>query len=142
MTRLPLLAALAPLALLAGCETTRPDEPIIDFGPPATLGTAVPIGLPVEVSAGAVVATPQAVVEDSRCPADAQCPWAGRLIVRTRIDGVGWRETADLVLGQPFAVRDATVTLVSAEPAPRAGHETQPDDYRFVYRGEVDPGNG
>ena len=121
---------LLPLALLAGCIVYR-DGPIVDNGPPAPEGTAVELGRPVQV--GAVVATPMNVVEDSRCPENARCVWAGRLVVTTRIDGAGWRETADLTLGEPLRVRDATVSLVSGLPENRAERETAANEYRFVY---------
>ena len=34
-----------------------------------------------------------AVVEDSRCPINARCVWAGRADRAHRVDGAGWRET-------------------------------------------------
>ena len=121
---------LLPLALLAGCIVYR-DGPIVDNGPPAPEGSAVELGRPVQV--GAVVATPKKVVEDSRCPENARCVWAGRLVVTTRIDGEGWRETADLTLGEPMRVRDVTVSLVSGLPEKQADRETAAKEYRFVY---------
>ncbi|MGV3554058.1 MAG: hypothetical protein ACO1OD_02265 [Croceibacterium sp.] len=124
------ILALASLALLSGCVVYK-NAPIVDNGPPAVEGTAVPLRQPVQV--GAVVATPISVVEDSRCPENARCVWAGRLIVSTRIDGAGWRETADLTLGEPKQVRDVTIALVSGLPEKQAERETPPSEYRFVY---------
>lgn len=124
--------ALAPLALLAGCVVYK-NAPIVDNGPPAAEGTAVALRQPVQV--GAVVATPMGVVEDSRCPVDPRidCFWAGRLVVTTRIDGAGWRETADVTLGEPKQVRDVTLALVSGLPERQAERETPASEYRFVY---------
>lgn len=124
------ILALASLALLSGCVVYK-NAPIVDNGPPAVEGTAVALRQPVQ--AGAVVATPMSVVEDSRCPENARCVWAGRLIVSTRIDGAGWRETADLTLGEPKQVRDVTIALVSGLPEKQAERETPPSEYRFVY---------
>jgi len=125
------LVCLAPLALLAGCVTYK-DAPIVEGGPPAVEGTAVALRQPVQ--ADGIVATPMSVVEDSRCPENARCVWAGRLIVKTRIDGAGWRETADLTLGESKQVRDVTLALVSGLPEKRAERETAPAEYRFVYK--------
>lgn len=122
--------ALAALSLLSGCIVYQ-DAPIVDNGPPAAEGTAVALRQPVQ--AGAVVATPMTVVEDSRCPENARCVWAGRLVVTTRIDGAGWRETADLTLGEPRQVRDVTLALVSGLPEKQAERETPLSAYRFVY---------
>lgn len=77
------------------------------------------LGQPTRV--GALVVTPQAIVEDSRCPINVQCVWAGRLVLKTRIDGAGWRETVDLTLGQAYAAHGTGLALVSAEPGKRAG---------------------
>jgi hypothetical protein len=120
----------APLLLLAGCATHQ-NAPIVENGPPAPAGTPVALGQPVVI--GSVVATPMAVVEDSRCPENARCVWAGRLVVTTRVDGAGWRETADLTLGEPVHVRGARLALVSGLPEKQAERETPPGEYRLVY---------
>ena len=82
------------------------------------------LGHPTRV--GRLVVTPQAVVEDSRCPINARCVWAGRLVLNTRIDGAGWVETVDLTLGQPYASHGTGVALVSAEPRRMAGADPAP----------------
>jgi hypothetical protein len=125
-----IVPALATLGLLAGCAAYK-NEPIVDNGPPAPEGTAVALDQPVRV--GSVVATPKKVVEDSRCPENARCVWAGRLVVSTRIDGPGWRETADLTLGEPKQLRGVTLALVSGLPEKEAERETPAGEYRFVY---------
>ena len=122
--------ALAALSLLSGCIVYQ-DAPIVDNGPPAAEGTAVALRQPVQ--AGTVVATQMTVVEDSRCPENARCVWAGRLVVTTRVDGAGWRETTDLTLGEPAQVRGVTLALVSGLLLGQAERETAPGEYRFVY---------
>jgi hypothetical protein len=82
---------------------------------------------------GALVVTPQAVVEDSRCPINARCVWAGRLIVKSRIDGAGWRETVDLTLGQQYATHGMGLALVSAEPGKVAGATRSPPASLFGF---------
>ena len=127
-----LALALATLALLAGCIVYR-DAPLAPAGPAAPESTPVALGQPVWLRA--VIATPIEVVEDSRCPALVRCVWAGQLVVRTRIDGAGWRETVDLKLGDPTELRGKSITLISGLPEKRAERETQPGEYRFVYEG-------
>ena len=122
-------AFLAPLVLAACVSATQ-----IDRAPLAAEGAAV--GLHQPVALGDAVVTPMRVVEDSRCPINARCVWAGRVVVETRVDGPGWRETVPMELGEPQALRDMQVALVSAEP----GRTTQedvpaPEDYRFVFEG-------
>lgn len=124
----------APLALLTalGACTIIPQTGGVES---ASLPQGSPVALGQAVQVGALVVTPQEVVEDSRCPINARCIWAGRLIVKTRIDGQGWRETADLTLGEPYATHDVGLALTSGEPGREAGagKETKPADYRFTY---------
>ena len=70
---------------------------------------------------GALAVTPLAVVEDSRCPINARCVWAGRLVLKTRVAGTGWHETVNLTLGQPYTTPGWVIALVSAEPGKMAG---------------------
>ena len=51
------------------------------------------------------------MVEDSRCPINARCVWAGRLIVRADVLGSGGIESRDFELGQPQPVAGGTITL-------------------------------
>ena len=132
MTTRLAFAALALAALpLAGCATVTavPDAPQADRGWPE--GSAVALGQPVKV--GNVVATPMKVVEDSRCPINARCVWAGRLIVETRIDGAGWRDTANITLGETYGTHGNVIALVSGEPGRTTQQPTPPEAYRFVY---------
>ena len=118
--------ALAPLTLGACAVIPPPDST-----PPQPQGYAVPLGQPVRVSE--LIVTPRKVVEDSRCPMNARCVWAGRVVVKTTIAGAGWADTADLTLGEPYGTHGKVVALVSVRPDKVAGTETQPMDYRFTY---------
>jgi hypothetical protein len=107
------LFPLAAVLALAACATTPiAGQPVRSDGL-ATLGQSTRVGR--------LVVTPQAVVEDSRCPINARCVWAGRLVLRTRIEGAGWREIAQLTLGQPLVTHGSGLALVSAEPNKLAG---------------------
>ena len=90
-----------------------------------------------KVRVGDLAVTPLSVVEDSRCPINARCVWAGRLVVRTQIDGMAaegnWRDTADMRLGETFGTHGRVIALVSGEPGKTAERETPPEAYRFVY---------
>ena len=121
------LAAIAAPALVAACVVVP--EPYST--PPAPQGTAVALGQSVQV--GDLRVTPQSVVEDSRCPINARCVWAGRLVVKTQIDGAGWRDSAEMRLGETFGTHGKVIALVSGEPGKTTDRETQPEEYRFVY---------
>lgn len=93
--------------------------------------TPVPLGQAVRVDG--VVVTPVKVVEDSRCPMNARCVWAGRLIVQTRIDGKGWRESVNLALGEIHATHDEMLALAAVTPEKTTDHRIEPREYRFNY---------
>ncbi|MEO5705673.1 MAG: hypothetical protein ABIT10_05950 [Alteraurantiacibacter sp.] len=122
------LIALFALPLLAACATT----PLARDAAPE--GSLVALGQPVAVAN--VVLTPMRVTEDSRCPINARCVWAGRITVETRVDGIGWRETLPMTLGEPAGTHGYVLNLVSAEPGRMAGEEqARPLAYRFAYEG-------
>ena len=98
--------AIAALAL-AGCAA----------GPQIAGPGAVEARLGATARLGDVAVRPIAVVEDSRCPRDVQCVWAGRLRLRAAISGVAGE--AELTLGEPFALpAGGTITLAAAAPEP------------------------
>lgn len=127
-----LVARLAPTLLLSACMVVP--DPVST--PPAAEETAVGLGQPVTV--GQLTVTPLKVVEDSRCPINARCVWAGRLIVSTRIEGMAaegaWRDHANITLGETYGTHGTMVALVSGEPGRITDRETRAEDYRFVYQ--------
>lgn len=127
-----LLRAALPLTLAFGLGACAviPDRAGVES---VALPQGSPAALLQTVQVGDLTVTPQEVVEDSRCPINARCVWAGRLVVRTRIDGAGWRDTADLTLGEPFGTHGKVIALTSGEPAPETGRETASEAYRFTF---------
>ena len=106
---------------LASCATA----PATDFanGPTASLNEVANLdGLTVR---------PLAVIEDSRCPAEVQCIWAGRVRIRAEVSGGGLHE---LTLGEPLAVSGGTLTLVDVRPSKRTPEAVAPRSYQFTFR--------
>jgi hypothetical protein len=122
MTKTILLPVFALLGACAG-------------GPPpfSAEGSAVPIAGGVHV--GELAAVPQVLLEDSRCPMNARCVWAGRVVLSTRIYGRDFDETVPLTLGEAYATHGTSITLVSALPEKQAGEEIPAPTYRFGFEG-------
>ncbi|MCL6697795.1 hypothetical protein LZ496_03215 [Sphingomonas sp. NSE70-1] len=115
----------ATIVLVALALTACATVPQANAGPTAGLGqTAAVNGLMIR---------PIAVIEDSRCPAEVKCVWAGRLTVRARMNGPGWTQIRDFELGVPQAVDQYRVTLIAAEPQKQAGAEIDRRAYRFTF---------
>jgi hypothetical protein len=76
---------------------------------------------------------PLEVLEDSRCPQNARCVWAGRLRLRVNVEGVGERE----VIADEGVVETArgNFSLVAVSPGPWTDWpEDQRTPYRFGFR--------
>jgi hypothetical protein len=113
---------LAPIALAAASA--------INGAPPATAGfTVASLGQTVRVRN--VPVTPLRVLEDSRCPKDARCLWAGRVRLSARVG----RTVRELTLGQPIPVAHGTLELAAVVPERTTRNRTiQPNAYRFGFR--------
>ncbi|URW76555.1 hypothetical protein M9980_04900 [Sphingomonas donggukensis] len=76
---------------------------------------------------------PEKLIEDSRCPMNARCVWAGRAIVRAAVTTGSGTRRIDLTLGKPERVADGMLTLVSITPERVAGAQPKPAPYRFAF---------
>lgn len=109
-------------AALSGCAATAANPPTEG---PARLGQTVYVDGP--------HVTPIKVIEDSRCPINARCVWAGRVVLRVKVTGGAWQRTIDLTMGEPVQVADGGLTLVSVTPDKRTDLAIKPRDYRFAF---------
>ena len=76
---------------------------------------------------------PLEVLEDSRCPQNARCVWAGRLRLRVNVDGVGEREIVDD--GGAMQTPRGAFALVAISPGPWTDWpEGAKPAYRFGFR--------
>ena len=130
-----LFAALAACGDPAGPEVI-PDTTVVPASTEMTLkvGEELPVG-------GSVVRIVFArVLEDSRCPIDVVCVWAGNAVVELGIRA-GMGPTFPLQLNSTLEPRAAEwnsirVTLLEVHPAPRASEPTRPEAYSVKIRVE------
>jgi hypothetical protein len=125
MTRLaaPVLTA---LLILSACATTRDPAPLPD---------ASHVALGERAYADGPIVQPVAVLEDSRCPMNARCIWAGRVRVQMLwIRGNGEKQPFEVTLGEPTPLADGSITLESVRPDKMTNVELKPADYRFSFR--------
>lgn len=124
MSKAPILTAILSLAL-TGCAATAANPPARPPEGAARLGQTVYVDGP--------RVTPLKVIEDSRCPMNARCVWAGRVVLHVRVQGGAWQREIDLTLGEPVQVADGGLTLVSVTPERRTDITVKPGDYRFAF---------
>ncbi|KTE31855.1 hypothetical protein ATE62_18855 [Sphingopyxis sp. HIX] len=81
------------------------------------------------------IVQPVEVLEDSRCPMNARCIWAGRV----RVKMIWWRgngekQPFEVTLGESTPLADGTIRLESVRPEKMTDVTLKPSDYRFSFR--------
>ena len=112
-------------ALLAGCVTAQAPTNI-DGTVTARLGQKVDLGGP--------RVTPLQVLEDSRCPMEARCVWAGRVRLSVRVTTGAGSSVREIASDKPMRVADGQLELVNVMPPKSTQHPVRPRDYRFMFR--------
>jgi hypothetical protein len=117
-----------PLAL-AACATTA------ETAAPEPSGGIARAGLNERVYVDGPYVTPLAVLEDSRCPMNARCVWAGRTRLTVKIDLGSRSETREIATDAPIQVADGELSLVEVLPDRMAGEQAEMQKpYRFGFR--------
>ena len=125
ITRLTASMLAAALALSA-CATTGDQTPLPD---------ASNVALGQKAYADGPIIQPVVVLEDSRCPMNARCVWAGRVRVQMLwLRGNGERQPFEVTLGESTPIADGSITLESVRPDKMTNVELKPEDYRFSFR--------
>lgn len=126
MVRMRILPALLLTACAPGL-TEVPAGPEFELSPSRTVGLS---------GTGATV-TMVDVANDSRCPIDVVCVWAGNAEVRFRVRAEGHDTTVSLhTMQEPRAVTVGAIRLelTSLAPPNRAGSATPAPEYRARIR--------
>jgi len=77
--------------------------------------------------------TPLELLEDSRCPADVQCVWAGTVRVKgTVLSEMGLGQLT-FELGKESTTEVNSITLIKAEPTKVSTGSTKESDYVFTF---------
>jgi len=63
---------------------------------------------------GGLNVRPLSVIEDSRCPANVDCVWAGRVVLRAEVNG----QPTDITLDEPLTTPNGVVLLAVVKPSP------------------------
>ena len=125
--RLHILPFLAAPALVACAHPLAPEVPGCAEGPCVAMKEAQHLS--------SITVTPLDLIEDSRCPAEAECIWAGRVRLTVRLEQRGQEQIAELSSEQPLRTESGWLYL--REVAPRAStrwRELKPEDYRFGFK--------
>lgn len=122
-------AMIAATTLAISCGGSTPPE-LAENEFELRLGQSVPI------ERIGWTATARELIEDSRCPLDAYCVWAGRVRVAAEFRR-GRREVAGVLSSEPdsaVALAPYRFRIVSVTPLPYSYRQPGPPEYRFVVR--------
>lgn len=89
------------------------------------------LGQWVQLAPGVAV-EPLRVLEDSRCPQDVNCVWAGRFVLAARVRDHGRVQSVKLTLGVPQKIGRGRVTLDQVLPE-RSAKSVDNRQYRFGF---------
>ncbi len=115
-----LLFAVFPL-LIASCAGVAPSLPD---------GTNVALGQKALVDGPLIM--PVEILEDSRCPANARCVWAGQVKISAVWVRPAGNQRIELTSGKPLSLADGKLTLTDVRPTKMTGRIIEPKDYRFT----------
>ena len=76
---------------------------------------------------------PMFVLEDSRCPTNVQCIWAGTVRLRVEVEAGAGSDVADLTLSTATELGGASLTLTAVEPERLADVSIRRSAYRFTF---------
>jgi hypothetical protein len=105
-------------------------------------GSAAELDAPIQLAPGqsAVFADPKLEVHfsgienDSRCPADVTCVWAGEIIVQLTVRSGGKTTQHSIKETESATVAGATITVLQVLPARTSSQRIAPDDYRVTLK--------
>lgn len=84
--------------------------------------------------AGDVVVRPERLVEDSRCPMNARCAWAGRVVIDVTVWADGGRRSVQLESNKPLALRGGELSIAEIRPESFMTNAKPPrTDYAFRF---------
>ncbi len=129
MSRTILIAVLA----LAGCAAAPGSASDIEppRRPPELPGVAYG-EVNEEIRVGNLSVRPLAVVEDSRCPSNVACVWAGRVVLRVSVSGMNGPTTISSI--EPLALPGGGTLVLESVWPPRVHGEPPAGPYRFGFR--------
>lgn len=88
------------------------------------------------VMVGPLRVTPLKVLEDSRCPMNARCIWAGQVRLRIRTQQNGTTQSLEITSGKALSVHGGALELTEIQPDKVTGENRgaiDSSDYRFGF---------
>lgn len=116
------------------CEFAAcPDTDVQGGGATTTNAESTTVRINETIKILGVSLTPVEVVEDSRCPVDVVCVWAGDVRVRAQLSSGLGDSSIIFRLNTPITTETEMITLTKVTPTTTAGQTIAPESYRFTF---------
>lgn len=86
-----------------------------------------------KVSSSGITITPLEVVEDSRCPANVNCIWAGTVKIKTNLESPSGKSTQIFELNKTVTTETKSVTMINVAPQTQPNIKIKNADYVFYF---------
>ncbi len=74
------------------------------------------------------------IVQDSRCPADVQCIWAGNVTANVTLSLGSKAETVDILSNQtPYIFNGYKISITDVSPGKTSKHQILPSEYAVTF---------
>ncbi len=114
------------------CEFSECPQSQVTSKPESATGDIV-LSVGQSKKVGTLSLTLDSIAEDSRCPSDVQCIWAGRVAVKLSFSNDTKSESVNLSLNQdPYLFENYSIKVVSVEPAPKSDKDISAGEYRVT----------
>jgi hypothetical protein len=137
------LAVIIATSLLAACSSNNA-EPLSPDPSGAVIQSQrgdtfeLRAGQTANIGTGALVVGFRGVTQDSRCPSDVTCVWAGdgEVAILATVGRMAWTPFSLHTGVEPRSAkfREFTITVVDLKPTPRSGQKIPPGDYVVTLR--------
>ena len=133
---------LAVLAGVAGCDESTESDALLT-APPITVSPSaevqLKVGQSIRLTSPELVLRFVAVPEDSRCPINAVCIWAGDARIALIASGTVERSfdlhfPTEQVGARKISLAAYEIEALALEPAPIDGETRRPEDYRVTLK--------
>jgi hypothetical protein len=123
------LAILCNATALVCCAETRSQSLSARVGEEVTLSIGATAAWATDLQIRFV-----AVTEDSRCPTDTTCVWAGQLKISVGVTRGGQTSTLEVIESEQQTIGEYRLSFVRAEPPARANRKLASQEYRVTLR--------
>jgi hypothetical protein len=118
-----------PSCEFASCPNTQNNDQ-------NSIGNGLILGIGQKGKVNGIEITLDSIVQDSRCPLDVQCIWAGQIVAKVKILSLGDThklETAEISSEKSYVFNGYNISISSVTPPKNSKKEIKSGDYLLTF---------